>query len=89
MPPLYSLAHNTLSEPNQQELDLLLPRLPELNYALNLAGSLDTMNAIQSTLNQLGLTSDTINLSLLLLELLGQQEASADLLQSLAGLYEP
>ncbi|HDM8223464.1 TPA: DUF2780 domain-containing protein [Vibrio campbellii] len=85
---LLALAQNQLSKQNNIELSSLLSANVNSGFAENLLNGADNISAVQNVFTGLGLDTSMINqFAPILLEFLGAQGASSELLQSLSALW--
>ncbi len=85
---LIALAQSQLSQQNSTELQSLLPGLSNLKGAQSLLGNIESLSAVQSTFNALGLDPSMISqFAPVILGYLNEQGASEGLLKSLSGLW--
>ncbi|ELA9336716.1 DUF2780 domain-containing protein [Vibrio parahaemolyticus] len=85
---LIALAQSQLSQQNSTELQSLIPGLSNLKGAQNLLGNIESLSAVQSAFNALGLDPSMISqFAPVILGYLNEQGASEGLLKSLSGLW--
>ncbi|EIO4561005.1 DUF2780 domain-containing protein [Vibrio parahaemolyticus] len=85
---LIALAQSQLSQQNSTELQSLIPRLSNLKGAQSLLGNIESLSAVQSAFNALGLDPSMISqFAPVILGYLNEQGASEGLLKSLSGLW--
>ncbi|HHC6442731.1 DUF2780 domain-containing protein [Vibrio parahaemolyticus] len=85
---LIALAQSQLSQQNSTELQSLVPGLSNLKGAQNLLGNIESLSAVQSAFNTLGLDPSMISqFAPVILGYLNEQGASEGLLKSLSGLW--
>ncbi|EQB4363244.1 DUF2780 domain-containing protein [Vibrio parahaemolyticus] len=85
---LIALAQNQLSQQNSTELQSLIPGLSNLKGAQSLLGNIESLSAVQSAFNALGLDPSMISqFAPVILGYLNEQGASEGLLKSLSGLW--
>ncbi|AYF16488.1 TPA: DUF2780 domain-containing protein [Vibrio parahaemolyticus] len=85
---LIALAQSQLSQQNSTELQSLIPGLSNLKGAQNLLGNIESLSAVQSAFNTLGLDPSMISqFAPVILGYLNEQGASEGLLKSLSGLW--
>lgn len=85
---LLALAQSELSDENSSELESLVPGLSTLSSAQSLLGNVESLSAVQSTFDSLGLDSSLISqFAPVILQYLNEQGASEGLLSSLTGLW--
>lgn len=85
---LLALAQSELSDENSSELESLVPGLSTLTSAQSLLGNVESLSAVQSTFDTLGLDSSMISqFAPVILQYLNEQGASEGLLSSLTGLW--
>ncbi|HCE1919716.1 DUF2780 domain-containing protein [Vibrio parahaemolyticus] len=85
---LIALAQSQLSQQNSTELQSLIPGLSNLKGAQSLLGNIESLNAVQSAFNALGLDPSMISQFVpVILGYLNEQGASEGLLKSLSGLW--
>ncbi|HHY0420319.1 TPA: DUF2780 domain-containing protein [Vibrio parahaemolyticus] len=85
---LIALAQSQLSQQNSTELQSLIPGLSNLKGAQSLLGNIESLNAVQSAFNALGLDPSMISqFAPVILGYLNEQGASEGLLKSLSGLW--
>ncbi|EGQ8511185.1 DUF2780 domain-containing protein [Vibrio parahaemolyticus] len=85
---LIALAQSQLSQQNSTELQSLIPGLSNLKGAQSLLGSIESLSAVQSAFNALGLDPSMISqFAPVILGYLNEQGASEGLLKSLSGLW--
>ncbi|EHR6711163.1 DUF2780 domain-containing protein [Vibrio parahaemolyticus] len=85
---LIALAQSQLSQQNSTELQSLIPGLSNLKGAQSLLGNIESLSAVQSAFNALGLDPSMINqFAPVILGYLNEQGASEGLLKSLSGLW--
>ncbi|MBM5043959.1 DUF2780 domain-containing protein [Vibrio parahaemolyticus] len=85
---LIALAQSQLSQQNSTELQSLLPGLSNLKGAQSLLGNIESLSAVQSAFNALGLDQSMISqFAPVILGYLNEQGASEGLLKSLSGLW--
>ena len=85
---LLALAQSELSDENSSELESLVPGLSTLSSAQSLLGNVESLSAVQSTFDTLGLDSSMISqFAPVILQYLNEQGASEGLLSSLTGLW--
>ncbi|EJG1830050.1 DUF2780 domain-containing protein [Vibrio parahaemolyticus] len=85
---LIALAQSQLSQQNSTELQSLIPGLSNLKGAQSLLGNIESLSAVQSAFNALGLDPSMISqFSPVILGYLNEQGASEGLLKSLSGLW--
>ncbi|ELB2103069.1 DUF2780 domain-containing protein [Vibrio parahaemolyticus] len=85
---LIALAQSQLSQQNSTELQSLLPGLSNLKGAQSLLGNIESLSAVQSAFNALGLDPSMISqFAPVILGYLNEQGASEGLLKSLSGLW--
>ncbi|MFW9639726.1 DUF2780 domain-containing protein [Vibrio parahaemolyticus] len=85
---LIALAQSQLSKQNSTELQSLLPGLSNLKGAQSLLGNIESLSAVQSAFNALGLDPSMISqFAPVILGYLNEQGASEGLLKSLSGLW--
>ncbi|EJC6792543.1 DUF2780 domain-containing protein [Vibrio parahaemolyticus] len=85
---LIALAQSQLSQQNSTELQSLIPGLSNLKGAQSLLGNIESLSAIQSAFNTLGLDPSMISqFAPVILGYLNEQGASEGLLKSLSGLW--
>ncbi|WP_029814507.1 DUF2780 domain-containing protein [Vibrio parahaemolyticus] len=84
---LIALAQSQLSQQNSTELQSLIPGLSNLKGAQTLLGNIESLSAVQSAFNALGLDPSMISqFAPVILGYLNEQGASEGLLKSLSGL---
>ncbi len=85
---LFALAQSQLSDQNSSELKSLIPGMSSLDGAQSLLGNIESLSAVQSTFDKLGLDPSMISqFAPVILGYLGDQGASEGLLKSLSGLW--
>ncbi|EGQ8008458.1 DUF2780 domain-containing protein [Vibrio parahaemolyticus] len=85
---LIALAQSQLSQQNSTELQSLTPGLSNLKGAQSLLGNIESLSAVQSAFNALGLDPSMISqFAPVILGYLNEQGASEGLLKSLSGLW--
>ncbi|HCE3103588.1 TPA: DUF2780 domain-containing protein [Vibrio parahaemolyticus] len=85
---LIALAQSQLSQQNSTELQSLIPGLSNLKGAQSLLGNIESLSAVQSAFNALGLDPSMISqFAPVILGYLSEQGASEGLLKSLSGLW--
>ncbi|EHG1304633.1 DUF2780 domain-containing protein [Vibrio parahaemolyticus] len=85
---LIALAQSQLSQQNSTELQSLIPGLSNLKDAQSLLGNIESLSAVQSAFNALGLNPSMISqFAPVILGYLNEQGASEGLLKSLSGLW--
>ncbi|EGR2692595.1 DUF2780 domain-containing protein [Vibrio parahaemolyticus] len=85
---LIALAQSQLSQQNSTELQSLIPGLSNLKGAQSLLGNIESLSAVQSAFNALGLDPSMISqFAPVILGYLNEQGASEGLLNSLSGLW--
>ncbi|WP_407505352.1 DUF2780 domain-containing protein [Vibrio parahaemolyticus] len=85
---LIALAQSQLSQQNSTELQSLIPGLSNLKGAQSLLGNIESLSAVQSAFNALGLGPSMISqFAPVILGYLNEQGASEGLLKSLSGLW--
>ncbi|EHR7858737.1 VcgC [Vibrio parahaemolyticus] len=85
---LIALAQSQLSQQNSTELQSLIPGLSNLKGAQSLLGKIESLSAVQSAFNALGLDPSMISqFAPVILGYLNEQGASEGLLKSLSGLW--
>ncbi|EGQ9063457.1 DUF2780 domain-containing protein [Vibrio parahaemolyticus] len=85
---LIALAQSQLSQQNSTELQSLIPGLSNLKGAQSLLGNIESLSAVQSAFNALGLDPSMISqFAPVILGYLKEQGASEGLLKSLSGLW--
>ncbi|ENP0848279.1 DUF2780 domain-containing protein [Vibrio parahaemolyticus] len=85
---LIALAQSQLSQQNSTELQSLIPGLSNLKGAQSLLGNIESLSAVQSAFNTLGLDPSMISqFAPVILGYLNKQGASEGLLKSLSGLW--
>ncbi|EJG2017804.1 DUF2780 domain-containing protein [Vibrio parahaemolyticus] len=85
---LIALAQSQLSQQNSTELQSLIPGLSNLKGAQSLLGNIESLSAVQSAFNTLGLDPSMISqFAPVILGYLNEQGASEGLLKSLSGLW--
>ncbi|HIF5533336.1 DUF2780 domain-containing protein [Vibrio parahaemolyticus] len=85
---LIALAQSQLSQQNSTELQSLIPGLSNLKGAQSLLGNIESLSAVQSAFNALGLDPSMISqFATVILGYLNEQGASEGLLKSLSGLW--
>ncbi|EKN4605340.1 DUF2780 domain-containing protein [Vibrio parahaemolyticus] len=85
---LIALAQSQLSQQNSAELQSLIPGLSNLKGAQSLLGNIESLSAVQSAFNTLGLDPSMISqFAPVILGYLNEQGASEGLLKSLSGLW--
>ncbi|EGQ7766579.1 TPA: DUF2780 domain-containing protein [Vibrio parahaemolyticus] len=85
---LIALAQSQLSQQNSTELQSLIPGLSNLKGAQTLLGNIESLSAVQSAFNALGLDPSMISqFAPVILGYLNEQGASEGLLKSLSGLW--
>ncbi|HAS6704925.1 TPA: DUF2780 domain-containing protein, partial [Vibrio parahaemolyticus] len=85
---LIALAQSQLSQQNSTELQSLIPGLSNLKGAQSLLGNIESLSAVQSAFNALGLDPSMIGqFAPVILGYLNEQGASEGLLKSLSGLW--
>ncbi|EPU7921705.1 DUF2780 domain-containing protein [Vibrio parahaemolyticus] len=85
---LIALAQSQLSQQNSTELKSLIPGLSNLKGAQSLLGNIESLSAVQSAFNALGLDPSMISqFAPVILGYLNEQGASEGLLKSLSGLW--
>ncbi|HCG5953790.1 TPA: DUF2780 domain-containing protein [Vibrio parahaemolyticus] len=85
---LIALAQSQLSQQNSTELQSLIPGLSNLKGAQSLLGNIESLSAVQSAFNALGLDTSMISqFAPVILGYLNEQGASEGLLKSLSGLW--
>ncbi|HHC6484163.1 TPA: DUF2780 domain-containing protein [Vibrio parahaemolyticus] len=85
---LIALAQSQLSRQNSTELQSLIPGLSNLKGAQSLLGNIESLSAVQSAFNALGLDPSMISqFAPVILGYLNEQGASEGLLKSLSGLW--
>ncbi|MBE3875168.1 DUF2780 domain-containing protein [Vibrio parahaemolyticus] len=85
---LIALAQSQLSQQNSTELQSLIPGLSNLKGAQSLLGNIESLSAVQSAFNALGLDPSMISqFTPVILGYLNEQGASEGLLKSLSGLW--
>ncbi|EGR3199993.1 DUF2780 domain-containing protein [Vibrio parahaemolyticus] len=85
---LIALAQSQLSQQNSTELQSLIPGLSNLKGAQSLLGNIESLSAVQSAFNALGLDPSMISqFAPVILGYLNEQGASEGLLKSLNGLW--
>ncbi|EMF9032278.1 DUF2780 domain-containing protein [Vibrio parahaemolyticus] len=85
---LIALAQSQLSQQNSTELQSLIPGLSNLKGAQRLLGNIESLSAVQSAFNALGLDPSMISqFAPVILGYLNEQGASEGLLKSLSGLW--
>ncbi|KIT58242.1 hypothetical protein H334_12670, partial [Vibrio parahaemolyticus 901128] len=83
-----ALAQSQLSQQNSTELQSLIPGLSNLKGAQSLLGNIESLSAVQSAFNALGLDQSMISqFAPVILGYLNEQGASEGLLKSLSGLW--
>ncbi len=81
---LLALAQSQLSDQNSSELKSLIPGMSSLDGAQSLLGNIESLSAVQSTFDKLGLDPSMISqFAPVILGYLGDQGASESLLKSL------
>ncbi|MBM4835799.1 DUF2780 domain-containing protein [Vibrio parahaemolyticus] len=85
---LIALAQSQLSQQNSMELQSLIPGVSNLKGAQSLLGNIESLSAVQSAFNALGLDPSMISqFAPVILGYLNEQGASEGLLKSLSGLW--
>ncbi|MDF4283477.1 DUF2780 domain-containing protein [Vibrio parahaemolyticus] len=85
---LIALAQSQLSQQKSTELQSLIPGLSNLKGAQSLLGNIESLSAVQSAFNALGLDPSMISqFAPVILGYLNEQGASEGLLKSLSGLW--
>ncbi|WP_440878360.1 DUF2780 domain-containing protein [Vibrio natriegens] len=85
---LLALAQSQLSGENSSELESLIPGLSSLSGAQSLLGNVESLSAVQSAFDTLGLDASMISqFAPVILQYLNEQGASTGLLDSLTGLW--
>ncbi|EJS4015383.1 DUF2780 domain-containing protein [Vibrio parahaemolyticus] len=85
---LIALAQSQLSQQNSTELQSLIPGLSNLKGAQSLLSNIESLSAVQSAFNALGLDPSMISqFAPVILGYLNEQGASEGLLKSLSGLW--
>ncbi|MFZ6041251.1 DUF2780 domain-containing protein [Vibrio natriegens] len=85
---LLALAQSQLSGENSRELESLIPGLSSLSGAQSLLGNVESLSAVQSAFDTLGLDASMISqFAPVILQYLNEQGASTGLLDSLTGLW--
>ncbi|ELI5410085.1 TPA: DUF2780 domain-containing protein [Vibrio parahaemolyticus] len=85
---LIALAQSQLSQQNSTELQSLISGLSNLKGAQSLLGNIESLSAVQSAFNALGLDPSMISqFAPVILGYLNEQGASEGLLKSLSGLW--
>lgn len=85
---LIALAQSQLSQQNSTELQSLIPGLSNLKGAQSLLGNIESLSAVESAFNALGLDPSMISqFAPVILGYLNEQGASEGLLKSLSGLW--
>ncbi|HCM0832908.1 TPA: DUF2780 domain-containing protein [Vibrio parahaemolyticus] len=85
---LIALAQSQLSQQNSTELQSLIPGLSNLKGAQSLLGNIESLSAVQSAFNALGLDPSMISqFAPVILGYLNEQGASEGLWKSLSGLW--
>ncbi|MCY9875164.1 DUF2780 domain-containing protein [Vibrio natriegens] len=85
---LLALAQSQLSGENNSELESLIPGLSSLSGAQSLLGNVESLSAVQSAFDTLGLDASMISqFAPVILQYLNEQGASTGLLDSLTGLW--
>ncbi|TOD72851.1 DUF2780 domain-containing protein [Vibrio parahaemolyticus] len=85
---LIALAQSQLSQQDSTELQSLIPGLSNLKGAQSLLGNIESLSAVQSAFNALGLDPSMISqFAPVILGYLNEQGASEGLLKSLSGLW--
>ncbi len=85
---LIALAQSQLSQQNSTELQSLIPGLSNLKGAQSLLGNIESLSAVQSAFDALGLDPSMISqFAPVILGYLNEQGASEGLLKSLSGLW--
>ncbi|AEX20781.1 MULTISPECIES: DUF2780 domain-containing protein [Vibrio] len=85
---LLALAQSQLSGENSSELESLIPGLSSLSGAQSLLGNVESLSAVQSAFDTLGLDASMISqFAPVILQYLSEQGASTGLLDSLTGLW--
>ncbi|EKA7409789.1 TPA: DUF2780 domain-containing protein [Vibrio parahaemolyticus] len=85
---LIALAQSQLSQQNSTELQSLIPGLSNLKGTQSLLGNIESLSAVQSAFNALGLDPSMISqFAPVILGYLNEQGASEGLLKSLSGLW--
>ncbi|MFN1551452.1 DUF2780 domain-containing protein [Vibrio natriegens] len=85
---LLALAQSQLSGENSRELESLIPGLSNLSGAQSLLGNVESLSAVQSAFDTLGLDASMISqFAPVILQYLNEQGASTGLLDSLTGLW--
>ncbi|AYO05667.1 DUF2780 domain-containing protein [Vibrio parahaemolyticus] len=85
---LIALAQSQLSQQNSTELQSLIPGLSNLKGVQSLLGNIESLSAVQSAFNALGLDPSMISqFAPVILGYLNEQGASEGLLKSLSGLW--
>ncbi|KAA5737363.1 DUF2780 domain-containing protein, partial [Acinetobacter baumannii] len=85
---LLALAQSQLSGENSSELASLIPGLSSLSGAQSLLGNVESLSAVQSAFDTLGLDASMISqFAPVILQYLSEQGASTGLLDSLTGLW--
>ncbi|MDV6253395.1 DUF2780 domain-containing protein [Vibrio sp. EA2] len=85
---LLALAQSQLSGENSSELESLIPGLSNLSGAQSLLGNVESLSAVQSAFDTLGLDASMISqFAPVILQYLNEQGASKGLLDSLTGLW--
>ncbi len=85
---LIALAQSQLSQQNSTELQSLIPGLSNLKGAQSLLGNIESLSAVQSAFNALGLDPSMVSqFAPVILGYLNEQGASEGLLKSLSGLW--
>ncbi|EGR0403614.1 TPA: DUF2780 domain-containing protein [Vibrio parahaemolyticus] len=85
---LIALAQSQLSQQSSTELQSLIPGLSNLKGAQSLLGNIESLSAVQSAFNALGLDPSMISqFAPVILGYLNEQGASEGLLKSLSGLW--
>ncbi|MFW8629227.1 DUF2780 domain-containing protein [Vibrio natriegens] len=85
---LLALAQSQLSGENSSELESLVPGLSSLSGAQSLLGNVESLSAVQSAFDTLGLDASMISqFAPVILQYLSEQGASTGLLDSLTGLW--
>ncbi|HCG8412269.1 TPA: DUF2780 domain-containing protein [Vibrio parahaemolyticus] len=85
---LIALAQSQLSQQNSTELQSLIHGLSNLKGAQSLLGNIESLSAVQSAFNALGLDPSMISqFAPVILGYLNEQGASEGLLKSLSGLW--
>ncbi|MCX8850989.1 DUF2780 domain-containing protein [Vibrio parahaemolyticus] len=85
---LIALAQSQLSQQNSTELQSLIPGLSNLKGVQSLLGNIESLSAVKSAFNALGLDPSMISqFAPVILGYLNEQGASEGLLKSLSGLW--